>query len=98
MDKIAKLVKDRKITPADCAYHTIRKDDGGSYRVLVLKKEPGKAYVEYKCGKCGKEDFTTMPWKKVSKAAMYRGTIVCSKCKNKMKIGKLKGGKKKKQT
>ncbi|MFQ6010375.1 MAG: hypothetical protein ACE5J7_04630 [Candidatus Aenigmatarchaeota archaeon] len=96
MNKIAKLISQKKIKSADCAYHTIRKDDSGNFRVLVLKSEPNKAYVEYKCGNCGKEDFKTMPWKKVSKAAMYRGTIVCDKCGNKMKIGKLKGGKKKK--
>lgn len=96
MDEISKIIEKRGIKPADCAYHTLRDfENGGRLRALLIKGEK-MTHVEYKCPSCGHESYVTQPWVPVSKAALVRFVVECAKCKFKIKVEKLKGGKKKK--
>ena len=94
-DKIASMIKEKGLKPTDCEYHTIQLlDNGGKVRVLVTKADPTVAHVEYVCPNCGNIDYTTIEYKKVSKASKIRMRVECSKCKKKFKVEKLKAKKK----
>lgn len=93
MGKIDDIIKNKNITPADCDYHTRRLlENGGSVRVLRIKGD-NINHVEYKCPKCGNAGYITMEYRPVSKAAKIRFIVECSKCKEKIKVEKLKGKK-----
>jgi hypothetical protein len=92
-DKISSIIADRKLTAADCDYHTMRVlDNEGKIRALVVKGE-SIVHVELICPKCGAYEYHTEEWKHVSKAAKIRMTVKCPKCGEKVKIEKLKGAK-----
>ena len=94
-DKIEKIIAERKLTPKECEYHTLRiLENNGKVRVLVIKGE-GKAYVELVCPHCGKYTYEEQDYKKVSKASKIRLRIECSGCGKKTKVDKLKAKKKK---
>ena len=98
MDEISKIIQDRKITPSGCEYHTIRDlENNGRLRALVIKGE-SVLHIDYTCPKCGHTGYKKQEYVKVSKAAAIRFVVECDKCKFKIKIEKLKGGKKKKTT
>jgi len=89
-DKIDNVIKERKLKPSDCSYHTMRElDNNGKIRALVIKGE-NKAHVEYICPKCGHYEYLMQDWKKVSKSSKFRFETICSKCKNIIKVPKLK--------
>lgn len=93
MGKIDDIIRDKKVTPADCDYHTRRSlENGGSVRVLRIKGD-NINHIEYKCPKCGHAEYTTMEHTQVSKAAKIRFVVPCSKCGEKIKVDKLKGKK-----
>jgi len=93
MDKIDSIIKEKKITPKDCDYHTRRiLEGGGKIRVLRIKGD-NINHVEYTCPKCGHEAYTTIEHKPVSKAAKIRFKVECEKCKTKIKVEKLKAKK-----
>jgi RNase P subunit RPR2 len=95
-DKIATIIKEKKLTAADCSYHTLRTlENNGKIRALVIKGED-ILHIEIICPKCGKHSYFTQEWKQVSKAAKIRFTVVCPNCDNKIKVEKLKGKKDKK--
>jgi formylmethanofuran dehydrogenase subunit E len=92
-DKIDKIIAEKKLTAADCDYHTLRAlDNNGKIRALVVKGE-NIIHIELICPKCGNYDYRTEEWKQVSKAAKIRFSIKCSKCGNTVKVEKLKGKK-----
>lgn len=92
-DKIDSIIAERKLTPADCDYHTLRiLDNNGKIRALVIKGD-SKIHIELICPKCENYEYRTEEWKQVSKAAKIRFTIKCSKCGNVVKVEKLKGKK-----
>jgi hypothetical protein len=92
-DKISSVISDRKLTAADCDYHTMRVlENEGRIRALVVKGE-SIVHVEMICPKCGNYEYHTEEWKVVSKAAKIRLTVKCPKCGEKVKIEKLKGAK-----
>jgi len=94
-DKIQKIIADRKLTAADCGYHTLRSlEDNGKIRALVVKGE-NVIHIEFICPKCGNYEYHTEEWKQISKAAKIRFSIKCPKCGNVVKIEKLKGAKNK---
>jgi len=96
MDEISKIIEKRGIKPADCGYHTLRDlENGGRFRALLIKGEK-MTHIEYKCPECGHVAYTTQEWVPVSKAVLVRFVVECAKCKFKIKVEKLKGGKKKK--
>ncbi|MDD5416917.1 MAG: hypothetical protein PHU12_02990 [Candidatus Aenigmarchaeota archaeon] len=96
MDEINKIIQEKKITPSGCEYHTIRDfENNGRLRALVIKGD-NVLHVEYICPNCGHKGYKKQEYVKVSKAASIRFVVECDKCKFKMKIEKLKGGKKKK--
>jgi hypothetical protein len=93
-DKISSIIKERKLTPPDCEYHTLRVlENNGKIRALVAKGD-GVVHIEYICPKCGNYEYVSQPWVKVSKAARVRFTVKCAKCGESIKVEKLKGGKK----
>lgn len=92
-DKIDKIIAEKKLTAADCDYHTLRPlENNGKIRALVVKGE-NIIHIELICPKCGNYDCQSQEWKPVSKAAKIRFTIKCSKCGENVKIEKLKGKK-----
>ena len=92
-DKIDKIINEKKLTAADCYYHTLRAlDNNGKVRALVVKGE-NIIHIELICPKCGNYDYHTEEWKHVSKAAKIRFIIKCPKCGNTVKVEKLKGKK-----
>lgn len=92
-DKIDKIIAEKKLTAADCDYHTLRAlENNGKIRALVVKGE-NIIHMELICPKCGNYDYHTEEWKQVSKAAKIRFSIKCPKCGNTVKVGKLKGKK-----
>jgi predicted RNA-binding Zn-ribbon protein involved in translation (DUF1610 family) len=96
-DKIDSIIKEKKLTTADCEYHTLRVlENNGKIRALVLKGD-SVIHVELICPKCGNYDYHTQEWKKASKGAKYRFETKCPKCGFVIKIEKLKGGPKQKQ-
>ena len=93
MGKIDEIIRDKKLTPKDCEYHTIRTlENNGKVRVLVIKGD-STAHIESKCPKCGHEAYNEQEYKKVSKASKIRMRVECEKCKTKIKVEKLKGKK-----
>lgn len=93
-DKIEKIITERKLTPAECGYHTLRiLENNGKVRALVIKGE-SIVHIEFVCPKCGNYEYKTQEWGKVSKGAKYRFDIKCSKCGNAIKVEKLKSAKK----
>jgi len=93
-DKIDSIIKEKKLTPATCEYHTLRVlENNGKVRALVVKGE-SIVHIEVICPKCGAYDYQTQEWKKVSKGAKYRFETKCPKCGFDIKVEKLKGGKK----
>ena len=94
-DKIDSIIKERKLTPPECTYHTLRVlENNGKVRVLVAKDDP-KAHIELICPYCGKYSYTVLDYKPVSKASKIRFTIECPECHKKTKVDKLKGKKEK---
>ena len=94
---IDNLIKERKITPTECGYHTIRAlENNGKVRALVIKGE-NIIHIELVCPKCGSYYYHSEEWKKVSKAAKIRFAVKCPKCGDSTKVEKLKGGKQKKE-
>jgi len=92
-DKIEKVINDKKSTPVECEYHTLRNlENKGKIRALVIKGE-SIAHIELICPKCGNYDYHTQEWKQASKGAKYRFEIKCPKCGNVIKVSKLKGAK-----
>jgi phage terminase large subunit GpA-like protein len=92
-DKIQKIISERKLTPSECEYHTLRTlENNGKIRALVIKGE-NIVHIELICPKCGTYDYQTQEWKKVSKGAKYRFEVKCPKCGNIVKVEKLKGKK-----
>lgn len=95
MGKIDDIIRDKKITPALCDYHTRRTlENGGKIRALRIKGD-NVNHVEYTCPKCGHEGYASIPFVPVSKAAKIRFIVECAKCKEKIKVEKLKGKKEK---
>ena len=91
--EIDKIIKEKKLTPVDCAYHTRRElENKGKVRILLIKGET-TAHVEVICPHCGHPDYRKEEWKKVSKAAKIRLSFKCSKCGKTIKVEKLKGKK-----
>jgi hypothetical protein len=96
-DKIDSIIKEKKLTPPDCEYHTLRVlENNGKVRALVIKSIP-IIHIESICPKCGNYDYNSQDYVKVSKAAKIRFTVKCSKCGTPIKVEKLKGGKQKKE-
>lgn len=92
-DKIDKIIAEKKLTAADCDYHTLRAlENNGKVRALVIKGE-NIIHTELICPKCGTYNYDTQEWKQVSKAAKIRFTVKCPKCGEAVKVGKLKGKK-----
>jgi endogenous inhibitor of DNA gyrase (YacG/DUF329 family) len=91
-DKIDSIIREKKLTPPDCTYHTLRVIDKGKVRVLVIKGDT-KAHIEMVCPYCGKYSYTVQDYKPVSKAAKIRFTVECPECGKKTKVEKLKGKK-----
>ena len=92
-DKIDKIIAEKKLTAADCEYHTLRPlENNGKIRALVVKGE-SIIHIELICPKCGSYNYITEEWKPVSKAAKIRFAIKCLKCGNVVKVEKLKGKK-----
>ena len=95
MAKIESIIKEKKIKPSDCSYHTWRDlsnkkgEITGKVRVLVIKGEE-KARVEYKCPYCGNEDYLETQWFKPF-------SFQCRKCGSTIKILKLREEFKKEQ-
>jgi predicted nucleic-acid-binding Zn-ribbon protein len=93
-DKIGSIIKEKKLTPADCDYHTLRLlENNGKIRALVIKGD-SLVHIELVCPKCGNYEYNTQEWVKVSKGAKYRFETKCSKCGNIIKVEKLKSAKK----
>jgi hypothetical protein len=93
-DKIEKIIAERKLTPAECGYHTLRiLENNGKVRALVIKGE-SIVHIEFICSKCGNYEYKTQEWGKFSKGAKYRFEAKCSKCGNIIKVKKLKSAKK----
>lgn len=88
MSKIESIIKEKKLKPSDCAYHTWRDlsnkkgEYTGKVRILVVKGET-KARVEYKCPHCGNEDYMETEWFKPF-------SFNCGKCSAAIKILKLR--------
>lgn len=96
MDEISRLIAEKGLKPADCAYHTIRMlENGGKVRALVIKGDSA-LHIEYTCPKCKHSGYKKEEWKHVSKAAKVRFSVKCDKCGLAIKVEKLKGGAKKK--
>ena len=92
-DKIDKIIAEKKLTAADCEYHTLRPlENNGKVRALVIKGE-NVIHIELICPQCGNYNYFSQEWKPVSKAAKIRFTIKCPKCGNTVKVEKLKGKK-----
>ena len=93
-DKIESIIKEKKLTPAECDYHTLRiLENNGKVRALVIKGE-SLVHIEVVCPKCGNYEYKTQEWGKVSKGAKYRFESKCSKCGSTIKVEKLKSAKK----
>jgi len=93
-DKIESIIKEKKLTPAECDYHTLRiLENNGKIRALVIKGD-NLAHIEFTCPKCGNYEYKTQEWRKASKGAKYRFETKCSKCGNVIKVEKLKSAKK----
>ena len=89
-DKINSIIKEKKIKPSDCAYHTLRDlDNGGKIRVLAIKGEEN-ATAEYICPFCGHSGVAEELWKRPF-------SIKCGSCGKTIKVPKLKGKKQKKK-
>ena len=83
-EKIGNIIRDRKLTTKDCAYHTLRNlEDGGKLRILVLKGE-NQAHVEYVCSKCKNYGYKQEEWKRPFQ-------FKCENCGATIKVSKLKG-------
>jgi len=94
-DKIGSIIKEKKLTPAACDYHTLRiLENNGKIRALVIKGD-NLVHIELICPKCGNYEYKTQGWGKVSKGAKYRFIVKCPKCGNSVKVEKLKGAKNK---
>ncbi|NIO44388.1 MAG: hypothetical protein GTN36_02430 [Candidatus Aenigmarchaeota archaeon] len=92
-DKIQSLIKEKKLTPTDCAYHTLRTlENNGKVRALAIKGED-KLHIELICPFCGAYSYVTQEWIKVSKGSKFRFRVKCPKCEKLVKITKLKGKK-----
>lgn len=95
MSKIESIIKERKLKPSDCSYHTRRDlsnkkgEVTGKVRILVIKGE-SKAQVEYKCPNCGYESYMETEWFKPF-------SFNCQKCNTVIKILKLREEFKKEQ-
>ena len=97
MEKITKIIEGKKLTTKDCEYHTLRAlENGGKIRALVIKGDK-TLHIEYVCPECKHSGYETQEYKKVSKAARIRFSVKCGKCGFKIKVEKLKGGKKPKK-
>ena len=95
--KIQAIIVQKGLTSKDCEYHTIRAlENGGRIRAMVIKGD-SKVHVEYRCQKCGHEDYYSEEYKHVSKASKIRFIVNCSKCGEKMPLEKLKAKKKAKK-
>ena len=93
-DKIQKIIAEKKLTPKECEYHTLRTlENNGKVRVLVIKGEK-IAYIELICPYCGKYTYAEQEYKHVSKASKIRLRVECSNCHKKTKVEKLKAKKK----
>lgn len=87
-EKIGNIITDRKLTPKECAYYTLRElPDGGKLRVLVIKGE-SQAHVEYICSKCKEYGYKMETWKRPFQ-------FKCDNCGATIKVPKLKGKKQK---
>jgi len=92
-DKIQRLIKEKNLTPAGCAYHTLRTlENNGKIRALVIKGED-KLHIELICPFCGAYNYVTQEWVKVSKGSKYKFKLKCPKCGKLVKVTKLKGKK-----
>ena len=92
-DKIQKIIADKKLTPKECEYHTLRTlENNGKIRVLVIKGD-STAYIELICPYCGKYTYEEQEYKHVSKTSKIRLRAECSNCHKKTKVEKLKAKK-----
>lgn len=92
-DKIDRIIAEKKLTTADCDYHTLRfLENNGKVRALVIKGE-NVVHIELICPKCGEYNYFAQEWKPVSKAAKIRFVVKCPKCGNTVKVEKMKGKK-----
>ncbi len=81
-DKIANFIKESKIKPKDCAYHTLRTlENNGKIRVLVLKGEK-IARCEYICPHCGYYGYEEKEWKRPFR-------VKCNACGKSISVPKL---------
>ena len=92
-DKISKIISEKKLTPSDCSYHTLRTlENNGKVRALVIKGE-NIAHIELICPFCGAYSYVKQEWKKVSKGAKIRFKVKCPDCGKIVKVERLKGKK-----
>ena len=92
-DKIQKIINEKKLTPANCSYHTLRTlENNGKVRALVIKGE-NTIHIELICPFCNAYSYTTQEWVKVSKGSKYKFKLKCPKCEKLVKVTKLKGKK-----
>jgi len=81
-DKIANFIKENKIKPSDCKYHTMRTlENNGKIRVLVLKKD-NLARCEYICPFCGYYGYCEKEWKRPF-------SVKCEKCGKTIRVPRL---------
>jgi len=88
LNKIANFIKDNKIKPSDCKYHTWRDgknkkgERSGKIRIIVLKKD-NIAKVEYICPECGYHGYLETEWKRPF-------SFKCEKCGYRIRVPRLK--------
>jgi len=92
-NKIDSIIKEKKLTPSDCRYHTLRSlENNGKLRALVIKGE-NIIHIELICPFCGAYSYMTQEWVKISKGSKFKFKLKCPKCGKLVKVSKLKGKK-----
>ena len=92
-NKINEIIREKKLTPSNCGYHTIRTlENNGKIRALVVKGED-IVHIEIICPFCGAYSYVIQEWGKVSKGSKFRFKVKCPKCGKLIKVTKLKGKK-----
>jgi len=90
MERIERLIKERRIKLSDCLYHTNRElENGGKIRILVLK-EDGIMRCELVCPRCKKYSYIEREWEKPDKRRKVVVTVECPECGEKIKVKRMK--------
>ena len=86
MGKIDDIIKEKKLKPHECQYHTNRwavnrkNQPAGNIRVLAVGDV---AHVEYTCPECSHTAYAEQPWKRPF-------FVKCAKCGYKISVPKMK--------